>query len=211
MISIRSSLPTLSLLVALLATHAHAATLTFDDLQGNLIRPVPNGYGGLNWTNFSYLDGVHNPSGGYTVAAVSPNNVAFNSEANPATMSITSNSPFDFLGAYFTAAWNDGLAVRVQGFSVTHTYDTTIFPSAVAPTFFNFNYTGINRLDFTSSGGTPHPAYADFGYGAHFALDNFTYTPISEPSTLLLIAFASLTTTRIPHRPQRRTARFSDQ
>ena len=57
---------------------AQSELLTFDDLQAIGFPPVPNGYGGLGWQNFSYMDGVHfaSPSG-YNNGVVSPNIVAY--------------------------------------------------------------------------------------------------------------------------------------
>jgi hypothetical protein len=170
------------------ATPAWAAVLTFDDLPNPGDGIVPNGYGGLNWNNFYYLDGVnfsYNPSG-YQAGVVSPNNVAVNGFGDPATIVINSAATFTFTGAYLTAAWNDGLSVQVQGFANdVLQYDTTVNPSATAPTFFMFNYENVDRLRFASFGGTHHAGYTS--YGEHFAMDNFTFEVIPEPGTGLLV------------------------
>ena len=169
------------------AASARATVLTFDDLPTSGV-DVPNGYGGLNWTNFGYLDGVNYPNkSGFQVAAVSPNNVAFNGGGAQATVTSSGGNAFDFTGAYLTAAWNDGLSVEIQGYlNGVLEYDTTVHPSATAPTFFTFNYLNVDTLVLMSSGGTPHPGYA--GPGTQVAIDNFTFTAVPEPATFALMA-----------------------
>ena len=142
--------------------------VTFDDLSGSGL-PVPAGYGGLTWNNFSYLIGADHPNSGYSAGTVSPPNAAFNPYGNPA--SITSTGQVNFVSAYLTAAWNDNLQVQVKGYAgATLVYSNSYTLSATAPTLINFNYLGVNEVDFISSGGTPHPGYA--GSGTHFIMDN---------------------------------------
>ncbi len=164
---------------------AFAGIITFDDLPGS-ITPVPTGYGGFNWSNFSYLDGVHyssNPSG-YQNGVISPNNVAYNAYGNPA---VVGDSVFDFNGAYFTAAWNDDLSILIEGYLGGNLlYSTVIVVDTSGPTWFNANYLGIDSLHFESYGGVNH-GYS--GSGTHFAMDNFTFnggSAVPEPASLLL-------------------------
>jgi PEP-CTERM motif len=164
--------------------------LTFDDLtyvynfNGD---PVPNGYGGLQWQNFTYLDGTTVPASGYINGIVSPNNVILNDFANPA---LFSDGSFNFNSAYLTAAWNDGLQVEAQGFvGATLIYDNTYTVNTTGPTLVNFNYLGVDEVNFISSGGTPHPGYN--GSGTHFMMDNLNITLVPEPSTLALIGLGA--------------------
>ncbi len=141
---------------------------TFDDLSGSGL-PVPAGYGGLTWSNFNYTIGSSHPNSGYSAGTVSPPNAAYNPYGNPA--SIISTGQVNFVSAYLTAAWNDNLQVQVKGYSGgTLVYSNSYILSATAPTLINFNYLGINEVDFISSGGTPHPGYS--GSGTHFVMDN---------------------------------------
>lgn len=169
-----------------------AGTLNFDSGVANET-PIPNGYGGLNWDNFYALDAVNyylNPSG-YLAGMVSPDFVAFNAYADPAAFS--SPIPFNFISAYLTGAWNDGLNIQVQGFlGATLMYDQTVVVNATGPTLFNFNYLGVDRVYFQSSDGTPHDGYS--GSGGHFAMDNLTVNIIPEPGSgiLLIIGLGGL-------------------
>jgi hypothetical protein len=180
------------------ASGAQAGTLTFDDLPGNG-SPIPNGYGGFNWTNMWVLNGdtySGNPSG-YQNGVVSHSNVAFNAFGSPASLIVSSNNAFTFNSTYLTAAWNDGLHVEVQGYNgATLLYDTTVTVDTSGPTLETFDYQNITQLVFTSSGGVNH-GYV--GSGEHFAMDNFTYNqsvqaavPVPPTVTMLGMGIVSL-------------------
>ena len=157
---------------------ASPTLITFDDLPETTTGlVVPNGYQNLTWVDFYYLDGVNyvdNPSG-YQNGVVSASQVAFMwGAANPGTTaSITNSLGFDLISGWLTAAWRDGLQVRVIGYSSgVAVYDNTYTLSTLAPTFINFNYLGVNQVTFSTSGGTQSPVL--FGDGYHFLMDNVT-------------------------------------
>ena len=133
-----------------------ATVLTFDDLT-----PCSTGdcgvigsYGGLTWdSNFRYVNTLGFTPSGYVNGTVSGNYVAYNSGGRVASVGDTS---FDFNGAYLTGAWNNGLNIQVIGLkSGSVLYNSTVFASAYAPTWFQFNYVGVDELIFRSSGGLP--------------------------------------------------------
>ncbi|WP_315791141.1 PEP-CTERM sorting domain-containing protein [Fischerella sp. JS2] len=171
---------------------AQAVTITFDDLPGSE-NPIANGYAGLNWKNFYYLNTTSFTPSGYVNGTVSPENVAYNSFEKTVAISTVDNI-FDFDSTYLTAAWNDNLTVLVEGFiggeSGQKKYSQTIVLNTQAPTLFTFDFFGIDYLKFTSSGGK-NAGYN--GKGTHFAMDNFTFKkkakPVPEPATI----FGSLT------------------
>lgn len=205
----------------LLSTNAQAAvvtkTLTFDDLA---VKPTGSNYvtlgvyGGLDWKKTGVINSSeYTPYSGYNNANVSGSYIAFNKFAEQATtvsFDIVGNK-FNFLSAYFTAAWRDDLQLVVQGFKAdgSGTVSKTIYldsdnedldlgdPNAGhgSKLFVEFSdFTDINKLTFTSSGGEHNDVFgaedAAKGIGgAHFAMDNFKYsyeTPTPEPSTMLL-------------------------
>lgn len=194
---------------SLAPTASSAAVIGFDDLPSNpLEKPIANGYAGLNWDNFSYLNAVSffDPNSGYTHGVVSTPNVAFNLQGTPAD--ISSATPFTFNGAYLIGAWNDGLQVEVQGFQGTTLVDdmtVTAAPVAGPSKFFTFNFSNVTRVHFIPTGGTLQPGLT--GTGENFGLDNLTINePVPEPASISLftvgIAIVALGL-------QRRTSRLS--
>ena len=161
-------------------------TITFDDLPMLGELPVPNGYNGFQWSNFYVIDPqlYPSPSGGQN-GTISPPNVAFNGLGNPANFS--SSGAFDLDSAYLTAVWNDGLQLEVQGFvGATLTYDNNYTVNTTGPLLVNFNFLGVDKINFISSGGTHHIGYSD-GSGTQFAMDNLTVT-VPEPSSLAFVS-----------------------
>jgi hypothetical protein len=163
------------LLFTLSATVAHAALLNFDTIGENAI---PQGYGNLMWDNFYVLDAAdyaNNPSG-YLAGMVSAKNVAYNAFADPATISTSDKGFFILNSAFLTGAWNDNLVVTVKGYlfgGLVYTKRYTL--SATHPTLIRFPAVPVQRVVFSSSGGTNH-GYDDSG--EHFAMDNLNVTVI---------------------------------
>jgi len=187
----RNYIAVVSALVMLAAVgQAQGGILTFDDLGSESAIPIPDGYGGFDWTDFSHMDGtVLAPGSGFDNGRVSNYHVAYNADGNAAAVC---DGAFDFNSAYLTGAWRDGLNVQVTGFlgkdllgNPILKYDTTVTVDTTAPKLFNFNYLNIDRLVFSSFGGTP-AGLAD----NHFAMDNFTFTTgeqvIPEPASLVV-------------------------
>ena len=191
-------LSSLAVVYALATGFASAALITFDDLStpplGGSV--VPNGYRELTWSNMYYVSSANNDFGpsGYSNTKVSFPNVAFMGDDGIGQVVLVSGPVFDFNSAWLTAAWNNGLNVRVRGYSGGINgrllYDRTVTVDATNPTFFTFNFTGIDTLSFAPSGGTP----AFGGPGArHIVFDDMTITRHGEPTTqnLSVVAGAS--------------------
>src|SRR5205085_1074046 len=122
--------------------------LTFDDLPGHCVITGParvmNGYGGLLWGYAFYL--AQNPNG-----MVSPTNVAYVNSGTDAY--IYSPNFFDLNSAYLTAENVSGTQIRIQGMVGTNlTYDNTYTIKTNEPTLINFNYLGIDKVKFFSTG-----------------------------------------------------------
>ena len=201
----------ISLLAFAAAASAAAATINFDNLDGSTgDQVVPNGYGGLNWTNFNVYDAVSDPGGlspsGYHDAIggvqgwVSPNNVAFNAFAanNPLTSwTVSSDTVFSLNSVYLHSVWNNGLQVEVKGFLgglAVPGADTNVLLNAsdTAPTLatFGLNFSVVDSVEFIPSGGTFHDGYK-FDAGPYFAMDNLDVdVPVPEPGTWVAAALA---------------------
>lgn len=167
----------LSVLICLGATGVLWAdpVIGFDDLPVTGFI-VPAGYHLLNWSNMNYVNGVLDTPSGYAAGVVSSSNVVYNGNGDNAAIS---GELFDFRSAYVSAAWNDNLQFKAQGYiHGTKVYDQTNTLSATSPTLINFDFYGVDQVILASSGGTPHAGYA--GSGTQFAMDNLsvqTYLP----------------------------------
>lgn len=171
-----------------MASMSNATVITFDELPH--WTNIGNHYAGLNWTNLYTQQGSLS-SGGYTNAVVSGQNATFNGGANDALL--VSGSLFDFNGVYLTAAWNDGLNIKVTGSkNGLELYSQTVTVDTSGPTWFDFNFFGVDALRFDSFGGTANAAFIGRGAGEHFSMDNFTYDEVvqsvPESSSLMLLA-----------------------
>jgi hypothetical protein len=148
---------------------------------------VPNGYGGLNWNNFGYLNAAVFPcstESGYGTALTSSPNVGFNILGNPA--SITSATPFTLESAYFAAAWNDGLTVSITAKSGANTVAMlNLTLNTEMKMFETFDFGPITELDFSSFGGIPQPLR---GMGTEFAFDSLTVNTVPEPRMVLVLS-----------------------
>lgn len=177
-------------LMLVVVGHASAGTLTFDDISNASLASIPDGYGGLNWINMGYTDGSGFATSGYENGIVSGTHVAYNQNA---FVGSASGSTFDFFSAYLTAAWNNDLNITVAGSLLgTTLYTQTVQVDATGPTFFNFNYLGIDQLTFESFGGTNAGLS---GAGQHFVMDDMTVNVIAVPdggSTLALLGLAAI-------------------
>ncbi|KAF0189994.1 MAG: hypothetical protein FD168_292 [Desulfobulbaceae bacterium] len=164
---------------------ASATVLDFEGSGDPSGAEIVDGYGGLNWNNMYTVDSTYYPVSGYANGTVSGSRVALNWYAQMAITSAAAD--FDFIGAYLTGAWNDELNITVSGYDDGDLkFSQTVVASAYNPTYFTFNFTDIDTLEFSSFGGVDQ---GFGGGGTHFAMDDFTFNqsqPVPEPATMLL-------------------------
>jgi hypothetical protein len=166
---------------------ASAAVLTFDDVDpSDADVVIPNGYGGLNWSNFETLDpvagGVEN--NGYLAGTTSGTFVAFTTYGMPG--SISASTPFDLIGGNFTGAWRDGLQLTITGFRngiQEHTTTLTLQSTAYLAALLGWH--GVDLVTFSAVGGVNH-GYAT-GDGTQFAIDDLHVASTPTPGSLLLM------------------------
>ena len=174
----RNALATLFTVISFTASTASAQLITFDDLADNGGgTAIGNGYSGLDWDNFNVLNTASLVPSGFVNGTVSTSNVAYNDQANPAT--ITSPTGFNLVDAQFTGAWNNGLQIEVLAFSDTDTFTKNFTVDSTGPTNVVFNWNNITYVTFSSLGG------ANGGYGSsddQFVIDNLNVaSAVPEP------------------------------
>ena len=175
------------------SAQAQPTLITFDDLTDNGSgTPIAYGYAGLDWNYFGVVNGltVNGVNGyagsGYHDGVVSQDNVAYNVNGGLALFYVNTGA-FNLNSAYLTGAWNDGLQVEVKGYvGDTVTYDNVYTVNTAGPTLINFNYSGVDEVDFDSYGGFQNFSFN--GNGWQFAMDNLSITWVPEPTTLALMS-----------------------
>jgi hypothetical protein len=124
----------------------------FDTLTtSDTLYEIPNGYAGLNWTNWVATHQKYYGGAGYVNAALSSEYVAYNSSGHPAI--IWSNAPFDFVGAHITAAWpnaeNYGVVIRAWR-NTDPAHEDRIKVRTAGPIHFIADYRNITKLEFST-------------------------------------------------------------
>ncbi|MEO5960643.1 MAG: hypothetical protein ABIZ49_12610 [Opitutaceae bacterium] len=127
-------------------------TVDFDALTvSDTLVEIPNGYAGLNWTNWVATHHKLYGGAGYVNGAISSEYVAYNSSGHPAA--VWSDRPFDFDGTYITAAW-PGTAkssVTIKGWRDTRLlYEDRIRVNTAGPMFFVADYREITKVEFST-------------------------------------------------------------
>lgn len=177
----------------LTATPASAAIINFDDIiSGVNFAAVHNGYAGLNWDNFFVGNSEYVEGPGFAAGAISGEYVAVNGYANPASILAISGT-FSFDGGWFTSGWHDDTFLLIEGFTDDDDlpdYSLTLPLDTLTPLFLSVNWTGLQRLTFTSSNDVV-PSLA------HFVLDDLrinvsTTTEVPEPLTIGLFGLGLL-------------------
>ena len=180
------------LLALLLPLLGHATVLGFGpDCGGCSTQQVSPGCGGFNWDSNSYEVGNSYYMGNYNNSYGAPSGAGMYNAFGVAQVTMTSNTPFYFNGADFTA-WSEN--DQYQSFSST---SVTIFA-----------YDSSNNLLGTFSSGLPSDSYTFVTAGVDnvsklvfqndcncsgewWVMDNFTYNEnnggVPEPASLFLL------------------------
>lgn len=135
-----------------------AQTINFEDLAGDFVTPVPDGYNGLNW-NSSNLTGIADinpflvPGVDYTGLQ---NNALFNAfgYVAPNTTVINAvNGTFDFLSGIWSAGLTGKADIQFEGYTNNQlVYSSSVYNlngNSVAPIL--LNWYGIDSLSILSS------------------------------------------------------------
>lgn len=193
-LTLRHSLA-LAIAASTLSVPASAAVITFDDLPH--VEDIQSPYQGFTWDYWTAINGDlfgDYGSNGYTNGVVSGPNVACAcaNDFSQSAQSISSASSFTLGSGYFTSGWNDGATLQVTGFDGADTlYTTSAVLNMSGPSLLVFNWSGIDKVTFSISGGTRNPNVT--GTGNYFALDNLTITPgdiapgVPEPKSWALM------------------------
>lgn len=169
------------------AGQARASIIDFEDLSAELTHDyyddIADSYNGFTWselwryTNGADYDEVTGKDSGYDATG---SMVAFNAKGEP--VSVSSETDFDFIGAVFSAAWED-CTITIAGLNDGVTlYSTTINVITGEAVWSELDWYGIDELVFSASSENDPTEI--------FVMDNFTTSspaPVPEPATLILL------------------------
>lgn len=179
-----------AMFAAALPVYGASVVIDFEDLYDGVevFEILPDEYGGFNWSgNTQWLtsQAVPVPESGFEYGTVGNASIVTGAEnfvVKPVSME--SETSFDFLGAYITAAWNIDQDFTVEGWrsdvKVYSSYKTTSYDE---PHWFDFDFMDIDTLWFIP--GTGGTGGGLLGKGNHLVIDDITLVP--EPSSLLLL------------------------
>lgn len=139
---------------------------------------VPANYSGFVWTNFNVVaPSLIYPNSGY-MALLNSGSEHFVARNTPNLMTSIGSVPSQLFGVksfLATGAWNNNLQLSLLGYrSGFVIYTQKVILQATTASIINLDWTNIDRINFTSSGGTSagYPHYA----GLHFAMDDLCLT-----------------------------------
>ncbi|MEK4530542.1 hypothetical protein [Solibacillus sp. FSL K6-1554] len=123
-------------------------TVDFAGITYSEIQKMPNGVGGLNWSNLVVTHNKLYKGEGYSNGTISGEYVGYNSSGHPVTIELAEG--FDFYGAYFTAAWleqSEGETLEVRAWRGEElVVDEEYTLSALGPFWLDANYKDITKL-----------------------------------------------------------------
>lgn len=127
---------------------------------------------------------------GYALSVMSGEQVAYNRGGND--LSISGES-FSLSGGWFTAAWRDGLQLRVVGQrDGVDIYNSTHTLSAFESSWIQLGMYDVDSVTFTSWGGDNVWTGGD---GSHFAMDNLAIQ-VPAPGAMALLGVAGVAARR---------------
>lgn len=165
---------------------ASAAVINFDDLSGNSADAIADGYQGFNWSVLGSVNGSEYPATGFEAGVTSGSNAAYNWNGFDVSILLAAEGSFDFIGAFFTAAWYGDYfhEISFEGWLngvLVYSLDSAIALASNSPTWIQLDWAGIDQLNIYSS-------LAGLDY---WAMDDFTVAintaNVPETSSLVLM------------------------
>jgi hypothetical protein len=167
-----------------------ATVLNFDDITTFAVASIPANYGGFTWSGSSpgrwavENNAYYRAASNNTYDFPSMNNAAYNANNPAGLFTVTNSIPFTFNGAYFGTGLKNDTIFAISAASLTITgylnnnligSQTITFTSPYYPmSFISVDLGGIvNQLSFAADG--------------FFLMDNFNYTAVPLPPSMLLL------------------------
>ena len=184
------------------SSFAQAQVLDFEDTARrgtSHFWAMPSDYAGYNWTNVGIMDtdllksspvmeDGRSKYSGYMHGATSGTREIYNRSGQDMAIS-RSGGLFDFTSAQLTSAWLGNHKVKVTGWlNGAEVNSMTVILGVSAPDLFYFNFSGIDKVTFSSLGGDKLPLPGS--RATNFVLDDLVMSPVTavpEPSTYAMM------------------------
>lgn len=196
----------LTICVSFCAGTSWATIIDFEDLSAGVYDALPDNYGGFYWSEYAYYmtRNYINAYPGTYFGTGYDNGIIGNAAVitrfeEPIFM--TSTTPFNFIEAKITAAWNTNQNVILEGWlNGTKKYSNTVTVDYTDPLCV-FDFFEIDTLNIIPDYSTGIDA-GFHGGGHHIVIDNITYSSgaVPEPSSFMLMGFGGIITALIKRR-----------
>jgi len=173
----------------LFISSAHAAIVSFDDLDASTADLPLATYQGLSWTNFNAYTSLEGFPG-FNNGIVSPLNAAYSggdlagAPFTPIIGSFSATDPFNLVSAQLGAGYYDNLQLLVEGsFNGSVMYARTVTVSSTGAALFDFGFNAINSVRFSAftSALTSDPYQCGTFNCTQFTLDDLQLTAAESP------------------------------
>lgn len=132
----------------------HLINVDFEGFDRSIIEKLATGYMGLDWDYLLAVDNQHYRGPGYANVLAGGSAVGYNSSGYPVTVrSLPGGERFDFVGAYFGAAWPqaEGEMLTLEAWrDGERAYSDRVRLSHLGPVWFDADYRDIDRLRLTT-------------------------------------------------------------
>lgn len=179
---------------------ANAEVLTFDDIQLG-----PTGYSTtigdystVYFANFGCYSDLAINDGGFGNGVVSGTQAAFQAYNAPAAVISTNDDGLLLASGEFTAAWRNGLQLRVSAYSGEAGNETLIYQEQFTldtngPMMLDFGIFGARYISFETFGGSSGGFGGD---GTNFIMDNLDVSYVPSPAGVMLLGLGACASRR---------------
>lgn len=179
------------LCLSLCASFSSAAVISFDDLSGNPADTIGDAYEGFNWGLMASVSNIEFPGSGFEQGVVSGDKAAFNQFGMDASISLAASGTFDFIGAFFTAAWIGDYfhELSFEGYldgALLYSTSSAFAITDTTASWIQLDWAGIDQLNI----------YSNLAGWDQWVMDDFTVdihaVSVPESSSLVLLLMGVL-------------------
>jgi hypothetical protein len=179
---------------------ANAEVLTFDDI---VLGPTGystsiGDYSTVFFANFGCYSNAAVDEGGFGNGVVSGTQAAFQAYNAPASVISTTEDVLNLASGEFTAAWRNGLQLRVSAYAGEGPDEMMIYQEQFTldtsgSIFLEFGILGARYIQFETFGGSSGGFSGD---GSNFIMDNLNVSYVPAPAGVMLLGLGACASRR---------------